>query len=863
MTCRNLLAKTIGIWIWPLFLFAGSDGKMNNGAMEIGFNFRFPPTSEQIGLVKSQIQRASQILCDATDGQIRITKAFLTQGGASEDRADIWFWPNGGRSGVSFYFNGSNLGTGGRHIDLFQGGIRADIIAHELGHHAFGLGDEYDEQSRWGGPCGIGPGFDAGAWDERNHSIMQQIGGQVCATPDSAHPGLFIQAGGGCFTDADCASGQTCEPVFMSELTVASNHDLLRAGSVPTCPVACTDPQCTMNYNSDTMRFEATQQTLIHGGDSDWVTLRNNYPFITIPAGLPQAVMPESCKAVVQFVEEVVGTDQLMIIVDRSGSMSAPVSSGATQTRLDFAKAAERAFVNLEVDRNTWMVGQVSFNESPRLDRAISLLPLSDVNSFISTSVNTLVAGGNTGIGNALSATLFEFQRVKAAGRVRTAFLLSDGENNTGVNPRDAAELLKNEGVRVFTVPVGSSADKALLSDIASTTGGSMFDSPTGRELPPIYIELAAKLGGHALIIPTTTVVQRPIVIGKREVSATLQTTFSVESGAEELVVFFSAKTGKINEWGISIFAQKPDGTYIYENQLKPVSDPYFKLVRIQNPQVGTWNFYADSSTSGTVESYLVVYAKNPLPDCFVGSTKPVVHAGQQATFLASASYGGEIDSGVSFTGEVVRPDGSKIPVTFTKDFLTRSISAQFGAFIGRGNYEVRLTCDVSAVAKVFQGESIFSGPDRVAPIPAFKRTATARFFYDAPSFPRCTTNDCDNDGIPNDQEPTGDLDGDGVPNYLDDDANGNDIHDSLDPAPFKLPDGYKSPTQMYPPSTTKPSSTTTATTATEQTKIDSTTSQAEKCETGAANTLWGDRMSNWIKMGFAMLVGFFGMLLN
>lgn len=794
--------------LFSMSAFPGSKGTMNNGLMEIGVTFLYPPTAAQLTSVKQQIQKASQILCDATDGQVRIKKAWLAEGGGAQDQGDIWIWPQGGRSGVSFYYSGAGLGTSGSHIDIFQDGIRGDIIAHELGHHAFGLGDQYDEQSRFGGACGIGPGFDAG-WNERAHSIMQQIGAQVCAVADPANPGLFVGAGGGCLTNADCAAGQTCEAVLMSELNVASNFDPLR-GDNNGCPAACTATDCSANWNSSTGRFEATQQFLVHG-KADWPTLKENYPFITVPAGLPTALPPATCNTAVEFDERVTGTDQVMLIIDRSGSMSAPVSAGAAQTRMDYAKAAARAFVQLQGAAGGSQVGQVSFSTTPTLDRRLLNLNAADISSFITGKIDTLVASGNTAIGDALLSTQFEFQGVAASGRVRTVFLLSDGENNTGTNPRTAAESLKSQGVRIFTIPVGESADRALMGDIAGTTGGSMLEASGGQPLPAIYIELAAKMGGYPLIVPRKIQNSRPgDKIYKRAFNAqAIESQFDVAPGTTELVVFMSSKENNIANWKTSLYLVNPDSNYLYENSLDIVNDPYFKLVRVLNPKAGTWRLGSESNTSSTLQSYIVVYGKNPNAKCFSGVSKPVVNAGENAIILAGAHFGGELMSGVTFSGEVVAPNGIVTPLALARDPISGIVSAKFSGFVGRGAYTVNVTCNVASGARQFPGEKT-TGPVRLMPIvPAFQATATTYFFYKTAFFPTCideTANgDCDGDGIPNGREPDGDLDGDGLPNRYDSDANGDDIPDNIQGinGAFTLPPWYKSPDQMYPPNNT------------------------------------------------------------
>ena len=97
------------------------DGSINsNGTVDFDFNFRFPPNTAQIAVVKDQIQRASGILCDATDGQLRFRNVRLTAGGTREAQAAYWYYAEPGRSGVSFWGDGSGLRRLGTHITLFQ-----------------------------------------------------------------------------------------------------------------------------------------------------------------------------------------------------------------------------------------------------------------------------------------------------------------------------------------------------------------------------------------------------------------------------------------------------------------------------------------------------------------------------------------------------------------------------------------------------------------------------------------------------------------------------------------------------------------------------------------------------------------------
>ncbi len=905
LRARALILLTIiaAVFLISLpFARAGSGRINSDGTMDFVVNFRYPPTTAQIDALKDALRVANDIICDATDGQIRFGSVRITAGAATEDEADIWILAEGGRSGVSFFTDGSSLGRLGNHINLFQSGIFGDVIAHELGHHAFGLGDEYDEQRRSGDACGIGPCFESGAIDARNNSIMQQsanaselcvaanhesvLGDNILCPPARAatllqigarlfpsapviafdptdastaentsaldgaveiidalgapnqhlaklyfeHTGpqawtlhfgiddgdivggtagnlriltavnLTFNAGGSLASITPATPSLSITNLATGAADLAINLDLGTVGgfdgvfeSVGTMQFTelnpngfplCTDGDCATRWNSATNRFETTQQHLMHS-EACWQTLRDNYSLVTIPAGLPVAAQPADCRNALTFVEEVVGSDQVMLFIDRSGSMSAPVSEGSSATRLDFAKAAGRAFVDLQAGRGV-MIGLVSFEETPTLDRALADLTTAQAGPF-KDQIDDLIADGYTGIGTAMNAAIFEFQRVAIAGRTRTAFLLSDGENNRGVDPRVAAQNLEGLGVRIFTIPVGSSADRELLSEIASESGGVMLDAPAGDELPPIYVELAARVRGESLVLPRTAsgVQGRGPDLGIRAVAPPLpaQQTFEfqVEGGAQHLNVFLSARNLQINTWSPGFRLLGPAGEVITRQDTNRVAfDRYYMLVRLPSPSAGTWRLEVFAQSTTDQFSFVMAHVENPAPDLLVDAHPRIVAPSRPVSLSAQASFVADLDEGVTYSGVIRRPDGSIVPVSFSRNELTRSVSASFNAYNGRGLYEARITSAAQGNARIALGEAIFTGPERPAiEVKPFVRSATTWFFVDASQLPPCTSNDCDQDGIPNQIEGDLDSDGDGLPDNRDDDADGDDVPDA------------------------------------------------------------------------------------
>ncbi|MCC6640801.1 MAG: hypothetical protein IT386_06535, partial [Deltaproteobacteria bacterium] len=73
----------------------GAGGVEPDGTVDLDIHFRFPPAQIDIDRVRSQTQRASQLFCDATEGQMRFGRVRLTAGGAAEPAGDVWYYPPG------------------------------------------------------------------------------------------------------------------------------------------------------------------------------------------------------------------------------------------------------------------------------------------------------------------------------------------------------------------------------------------------------------------------------------------------------------------------------------------------------------------------------------------------------------------------------------------------------------------------------------------------------------------------------------------------------------------------------------------------------------------------------------------------
>src|ERR1051326_3924404 len=109
--CRPfLLLLTLGLLIVvPASAHAGSGQVKSDGTIDMTINFRFPPTEADLANVRNQVTQASQVLWDASEGQLRFGNVTISCGSVNEDLADLWMFPQAARAGLSFNTDGSAL----------------------------------------------------------------------------------------------------------------------------------------------------------------------------------------------------------------------------------------------------------------------------------------------------------------------------------------------------------------------------------------------------------------------------------------------------------------------------------------------------------------------------------------------------------------------------------------------------------------------------------------------------------------------------------------------------------------------------------------------------------------------------------
>lgn len=178
----------------------------------------------------------------------------------------------------------------------------------------------------------------------------------------------------------------------------------------------------------------------------------------------------------------------IVLSLDGSGSMNASGFGGEAdrKSRFEIVQTIASDFVMKRIEDN---VGVVLFG-----DFAFIATPVTYEKEIISEMIGYLshgMAGQNTAIGEGIAMGVRALRDSRAKSRV--IILLTDGEHNSGsVSPKEAVEMVKKEGIRLYTIGIGKKGefDNALLEQLARDGGGKYFAAANAAQLQEVYDEI-------------------------------------------------------------------------------------------------------------------------------------------------------------------------------------------------------------------------------------------------------------------------------------------------------------------------------------------------------------------------------------
>jgi Ca-activated chloride channel homolog len=206
----------------------------------------------------------------------------------------------------------------------------------------------------------------------------------------------------------------------------------------------------------------------------------------------------------------------VILAFDVSGSMKA---GDLKPTRLDAAKQAAAAFIDAQP--SSIKIGVVAFGNG-----GLVVQQPTNVKADLKAAIERLSPGGGTSLGEGIMTSLgaiagkpVVLSQAALDGDLTSVdigyfgsaviVLLSDGENLSGFDPLNAAQVAGNAGVRVFTIGVGSadgttvdidgyrvatSLNEPLLKEMATRTSATYFAAQDAATLVKIYGTIDLKL---------------------------------------------------------------------------------------------------------------------------------------------------------------------------------------------------------------------------------------------------------------------------------------------------------------------------------------------------------------------------------
>lgn len=208
-------------------------------------------------------------------------------------------------------------------------------------------------------------------------------------------------------------------------------------------------------------------------------------------------------------------TDTMMIL-DQSGSMAKATSDTDSTPRIDRAKQAANAFLDILAQRTQDPLHAASLTTISSEEYALVQTPLTRDLTKVKAAVDALVPKGGTCIECAIRNAAADFSTRQRGGVKNVGVLLTDGgatqyvggvASTETANRREAEKRALAAAIEVhnkyklafYTIGFGDSINDQLLINIATSSGGKFYFAPNGSTLTQIYKNIAQIIGKGAV----------------------------------------------------------------------------------------------------------------------------------------------------------------------------------------------------------------------------------------------------------------------------------------------------------------------------------------------------------------------------
>ncbi|MEZ4864461.1 MAG: VWA domain-containing protein [Caldilineaceae bacterium] len=533
------------------------DGNPDTIDLSVLFMFDTTPDFNPNSAWEGTFTRASELLYNATDGQVQLGEiALYNNCPFMMDKADILVHPGAGRASA----HPAGLGNPGWHTFLYNDTNSQNIssdrghvtVVHELGHYVFELYDEYRDIA--------GNEFQ----DAKGNPIACVLGSSDASLMDA----------GGSYNNQ-----RTEFALYSTELTACSNTE----------------------HVQKTKQIMQTPQGII---DWPWIkyTVQKKYGAnLSMPKVRNTTMPPGHTVPNFKYYDCSV---RAVVTLDRSGSM--------TGAKLATAKQGAQNFIDLASGNNSSTaapvvdnVGIASYSDNPSIDYPIS--PMTGTNkSAAKAAINALGAGGSTNIGGGLQTALDMILGEGDPVSNEVIVLLSDGLHNTGTEPAAVLPAIQNRNVTVYTIGVGGDVDASLLSNIASTTGGSYAFAADAQQLQSHFEKIYQQVRKNGEIVELKSTPTTPLVVAAGQSASSVVELDSYTERGGEATFFLSWDTGDLD-----LTLIRPDQTTVNDTDADVamhVKGTNSELYRMKDPAAGSWAVTV-TSASGAEHYNLQVHS--------------------------------------------------------------------------------------------------------------------------------------------------------------------------------------------------------------------------------------------------------------
>lgn len=321
----------------------------------------------------------------------------------------------------------------------------------------------------------------------------------------------------------------------------------------------------------------------------------------------------------------------IVVIIDRSGSMK-------DYNYMEPAKTDASSFIASMHPGPTEgdSLGVVAFNQDSTVifGSKASLAPLKSKPDQLAAiaQVKKLKGTGQTNMAGAIGTA---GAMLKGATGNLAEVLLSDGQYNKGLNPRDVLV----GAPPIYTISLGPSAGTATLEEIANVTGGQYHDSPDAYALGEMYNYIAGEAGVAALL--TNNRLKAESFFPEKTPRAT------VPAGAAEAMFVINWTDPDIVFTPVTP-AGKQVNVALYDPRKTRIQTPDtitgdgFVVFKIPNPQPGDYFANVWYSGPGTLPFTAAVFDDLTGLTAAIGGPRKGIAAGAPATLDFRLADGGD-----------------------------------------------------------------------------------------------------------------------------------------------------------------------------------------------------------------------------